>query len=72
MRFNDLQIYSHVLFVISGLLCHLDEICALMGFTQYIIAIPCRRFGTNYRSHIQRQEALEDCADMVSQKVGKE
>ena len=46
-------------------------------FTQSIVVIPYRRFGTTYRHHIQvskNQEVLtlEDGTDILSRNVGKE
>jgi len=31
-----------------------EENCALMGFTQRVVAIPYWRFRTTYRSHLKR------------------
>jgi hypothetical protein len=36
----------------SGFCREADENCDLMSFTQWVVAIACRRFGTTYRSHL--------------------
>jgi len=38
--------------MISGFRREVDEICARV-ITQRVVLIPCRRFRTKYRSHIQ-------------------
>jgi len=44
--------------VIAGFSREVDENCALWNITQRIVVIPCRRFGTTYRSHHQGSRIL--------------
>jgi len=37
-------------------------------FTQHRVVVPCRRFGTIYRPHLQRSRSL----DRLSRNIGKE
>jgi len=75
----------HHLRVIKRFSREVDENCALWNITQVIVVIPCRRFGTTYRSHHQGsrillpicrgQEScltLEDGPDSLSRVVCKE
>jgi len=48
----------HHIRVTSGFSREVDENCALWYITQRIVVIPCRRFGTTYRSHHQGSRIL--------------
>jgi hypothetical protein len=64
---------------ISGFRSDVDEICPLLGYYAALSGNFYRRFGTTFRSHLQRQEAqeekdfliLEDGTDALSRNVGK-
>jgi len=49
------------------------ESCALLGITQRVVVIPYRRFGTNYRSHLQgsKDRSLKMGRNRMYRNVGK-
>jgi len=53
------------------------RIAFFWAITQRVVVIPCRRFGVNYRSHLQASRnlgfwTLADGTDGLSRNVGKE
>jgi len=42
------------------------------AISQRVVLIPYRRFGTNYRSHLQGSKTLDDGTDSLSRNHGKE
>ena len=48
-----MRIVEKIQGVISGFRRKVDELCALLGCLYRVVVIPCRRFGTTYRSHLQ-------------------
>jgi hypothetical protein len=75
------QSMMKVTYKISDFRREVDENCNLIAFTQRTVAIPYRRFGTTYRSHLQgsriKQESslnfftFEDGTYRSSRNVGK-
>jgi len=53
-----LMLIVHHIRVISGFSRAVDENCPLWYITHRVVVIPCRRFGTTYRSHYQGSRIL--------------
>jgi len=50
--------------MISGFRHEVDEICTVLGITEYILVVPYQCFGTTYRFHLQGSRNLLGFLDL--------